>query len=60
MWNATPADPKTHEAARAIARRCVWIIQAILRDEEALEATREFYVIAREELEKLKENRVKP
>ena len=53
MWNSFPTDAKTHETAIAIARRCVWIIQAVLREEERIDAVREFYMIAREELEKL-------
>jgi hypothetical protein len=47
-----PADPKIHAKAVAIARRCVYVIQAILRDEERGDALREFYLIAREELER--------
>jgi hypothetical protein len=30
----------------------VWVIQAVLREEERIEAVREFYRVAREELEK--------
>jgi hypothetical protein len=47
-----PADPDVHAMAIAIARRCVYIIQAVLREEERIEALREFYMIAREELER--------
>jgi hypothetical protein len=47
-------DSKTHETAVRIAQRCVSIIQAVLREEEQIEASREFYVVAREELEKLR------
>jgi hypothetical protein len=54
MWNSSPTDAKTHETAIAIARRCVWIIQAVLREEERIDAVREFYMITREELEKLR------
>jgi hypothetical protein len=50
-WNSSPTDDKTHETAIAIARRCVWIIQAELREEERIEAVREFYAVVREELE---------
>jgi hypothetical protein len=49
-----PADPQIHEAAIKMARRFVWIIQAILRDEERGDALREAYAIAREELEAFK------
>ena len=60
MWNASPTDPKTHEAAATIARRCVSIISSLLRDGEQIEAVREFYCVAREEIEKLRENHVRP
>lgn len=46
------ADPVVHALAVAIARRCVWIIQAVLREEERGDAAREFYRVVREELEK--------
>jgi hypothetical protein len=45
------ADPLVHEAAMKMARRFVWIIQAILREEERGDALREAYQVAREELE---------
>ncbi|MEW4569548.1 hypothetical protein AB1L88_16910 [Tautonia sp. JC769] len=47
-----PCDPAVHRLSVAIARRCVHIIQAVLREEERGEALREFYRICREELEK--------
>lgn len=46
-----PTDARTHETAIRIARRCRHIIQAVLREEEWADADREFYRIAREELE---------
>ena len=46
-----PTDARTHEAAIRIARRCRHTIQACLREEEWGDADREFYRIAREELE---------
>lgn len=46
-----PADPRTHEAAIRIARRCRCVIQAVLREEEWMDADFEFYRIVREELE---------
>jgi hypothetical protein len=55
MWNSSPTDAKTHETAIAIARRCTWVIQAVLREEERIDAVREFYAVAREELEKLRD-----
>jgi hypothetical protein len=46
-----PTDALTHETAIRIARRCRYIIQAVLREEEWSDADREFYRVAREELE---------
>jgi hypothetical protein len=46
-----PTDARTHETAIRIARRCRHIIQGVLREEEWHEADREFYRVAREELE---------
>ena len=54
MWNSSPTDARTYEAAVRIARRCVGILRAVLRDEEVVEATRVFYQVARDELEKWK------
>jgi hypothetical protein len=48
-----PADPAIHEAAIRMARRCRFIVQACLREEEWGEADREFYLVIREELESL-------
>ncbi len=49
-----PADPQVHDAAVRIARRCRHIVQACLREEEWADADREFYKIARDELERWK------
>lgn len=46
-----PADPRTHEAAIRIARRCRYVIQAVLREEEWADADLAFYEVARQELE---------
>ncbi|WP_169974040.1 hypothetical protein [Tautonia rosea] len=46
------ADPAVHRLCVRIARRCAFVIQAVLREEERIEATREFYRICREELDK--------
>lgn len=46
------ANPAVHRLCVRIARRCVWIIQACLREEERIEAVREFYRVCREELDK--------
>jgi hypothetical protein len=48
-----PADPRVHAVAIRIARRCRWKIQACLREEEWGDADREFYLVAREEVEAL-------
>jgi hypothetical protein len=48
-----PADPVIHDAAVRIARRCRYLIQACLREEEWGDADREFYLVIREELERL-------
>lgn len=47
-----PIDPAVHDLCIRIARKCVWVIQAVLREEERIEAVREFYQAAREEIEK--------
>ena len=46
------ADPAVHKLCITIARRCVYIIQAILRDDERHLAASEFYRVYREELDK--------
>ncbi len=46
-----PTSPAIHETAIRIARGCRRIVQACLREEEWDEADREFYLVAREELE---------
>lgn len=48
-----PADPGVHAAAIRIAQRCRFTVQACLREEEWVDADREFYRIAREEVETL-------
>lgn len=46
-------DPAVHNLCIAIARRCVWVIQAVLRDDERHLAAQEFfYRVCREEIEK--------
>jgi hypothetical protein len=51
-----PADPRVHETAIRIARRCRFTVQACLREEEWADADREFYVIARQELEQFRQH----
>ena len=46
-----PADAPLDRVARRIARKCRHIVQGCLREEEWLEADREFFRVAREELE---------
>lgn len=50
-----PADPATHELCMRLAQKCLWIIQGCLREEERVEALREFYMAAREILDKPKQ-----
>jgi hypothetical protein len=51
------ADPAIHALCIKIARRCVWIIQGCLRDEERSDALEAFYYVAREALEHLNQCR---
>jgi hypothetical protein len=46
------ANPAVHALCIKIAKRCVWIIQAVLREEERGLAANEFYRVCREELDK--------
>jgi hypothetical protein len=46
------ANPAVHALCIKIAKRCVWIIQAVLREEERGLALNEFYRVCREELDK--------
>jgi hypothetical protein len=57
VLSSQPTDPATHQAAIAIASRCVWIIRCCLREEEWRDAQVEFYNVAREQLEKFNETR---
>src|SRR5437868_283841 len=45
------ANPKTHDLCIRIARRCVGVIQPLLRQEEVHDALTEFYRAARDEIE---------
>ncbi len=49
-----PCDAAVHEACIRIAHKCVWIIQAVLREEERRDALEAFYLAAREVLEESK------
>lgn len=49
-----PCNAEIHEACIRIARKCVWIIQAVLREEERRDALEAFYLAAREVLEESK------
>jgi hypothetical protein len=55
-----PADPEIDAAAKQAARDCVWIIQAVLREEEVIDAAREFYRVIREHMETLEVTRRQP
>lgn len=48
-----PCDPRVHEASIGMARRCRFVIQAVLREEEWGDAEYEFYLIIREFVEQL-------
>ncbi len=52
-----PADPKVHELAIRLARRCRCIVQACLREEEWVDADREFYQVIREGLEEVRDGK---
>ena len=54
MTPSASTDDETHRAAITIARRCVFIVQACLREEEVIDAVDEFYSVIREELEQWK------
>jgi hypothetical protein len=55
--NNQPCDPRIHEAAVWLARKCVHIIRAVLREEEVIEATRSFYSVIREGIEEMNARR---
>ncbi len=57
LITSQPADPRIHEAAVRMARRCRYLVQACLREEEWMDADREFYLVVREELERFIANR---
>ena len=45
-------NPAVHALCIKIAKRCVWVIQAVLREEERGLAVNEFYRVCREEIQK--------
>ena len=47
-----PCDPSVHKLCMEIASRCTSIIRPLLRQEEVGEALREFYIAARQVLDK--------
>jgi hypothetical protein len=51
--HSQPVDPAIHKTACVVARRCRFIIQAVLFEAEWADAEFEFYLVVREELEKL-------
>jgi hypothetical protein len=51
LTNFGPCDPAVHAAAVRMARRYVCILEAVLNDEQRIEALRQAYIVAREELE---------
>lgn len=52
LIHSEPCDPRVHETAIGMARRCRFIIQAVLREEEWADADYEFYLVIREGLER--------
>jgi hypothetical protein len=52
-------DALTHNTAIRLARQCRNIIQACLREEEWIEADREFYRIIRAGLEEFRDGQLK-
>jgi hypothetical protein len=51
MWNSRSTDTATHETAVRLAVQCRRIVQACLREEEWIEADRQFYLVIREGLD---------
>jgi hypothetical protein len=51
LVESVAVDPDIHKAACRIAVRCRNIVQAVLREEEWVDADREFYRIGRQVLE---------
>ena len=51
MWDSRSTDRRTHETAVRLAVQCRRIVQACLREEEWVEADREFYLVIKEGLE---------
>ena len=51
MIESQSDDPVVHALCIGIARKCLWVIHAILREEERGDAVNEFYRVAREEIE---------
>lgn len=52
LIHSEPCDPRVHETAIGMARRCRFIIQAVLREEEWADADYEFYPVIHEGLER--------
>jgi hypothetical protein len=57
MSDSASIERRLHEAAVRIAVRCRRIVQACLREEEWIDADREFYLVIREELERWKRSK---
>ena len=55
MWNSQSTDALTHETAVRLAVQLRRIVQACLREEEWVEADRQFYLVIREGLERFRE-----
>lgn len=55
LVDSQSTDLRTHELCIRIARRCLAVIEPLLRQEEVHEALTEFYRAARLELDKREE-----
>lgn len=58
MFHSQPTDEATHETAVRMAVACRRVVQACLREEEWVEADRQFYLVIREGLERYKEEQI--
>ena len=52
MWNSQPTDAAVHETSVRLAVPCRRTVQACLREEEWIEADRQFSLVVREGLER--------
>ena len=53
LVQAENADERLRQAALRMARRCRWIVQGCLREEEWIDCDEEFFAVILEELQQL-------